>query len=79
MAMEYTVGVTQVTSAKQELHRLIDEMTKEQAEDLLDFINMQKEPDTLTPEEEAAFEAGKAEIERGEFITREELLKKYDL
>ena len=71
--------MTQVTSAKHELHRLIGEMSTEEAEDLLDFVNMQSEPDTLTPEEEAAFEAGKAEIERGEFITREELLKKYDL
>jgi predicted transcriptional regulator len=71
--MAYTVAMTQVTSTKQELHRLIEEMTKEQAEDLLDFVNMQNEPDTLTPEEEAAVAEGKAQIERGESVTLEEL------
>jgi hypothetical protein len=71
--------MTQVTSAKQDLHRLIDEMTKEQAEDLLDFVNMQNEPDTLTPEEEAAVAEGKAQIERGEYITGEEFERKYGL
>lgn len=73
MAMRYTVDMTQATSAKQDLHRLIDAMTQEEAEDLLDFINLQNEPDTLTPEEEEAVAEGKAQIARGEYVTLEEL------
>jgi predicted transcriptional regulator len=65
--------MTQATSAKQDLHRLIDAMTQEEAEDLLDFINLQNEPDTLTPEEEEAVAEGKAQIARGEYVTLEEL------
>ncbi len=63
------------TSVKQELRRLIEEMTEEEAMDLLDFINLYNEPDVLSPEEEAAVAEGKAQIERGEYITGEELMR----
>jgi hypothetical protein len=64
---------------KEQIHALVDEMTDEEAADLLDYVNMLSDPDELTSEEIAEIEDGKAEVRRGEYITLEELRRKYEL
>ncbi len=71
--------MTTATSVKDELHQMIDGMTLEAAELLLDMINNHNDTDELTPEEEAAVAEALAEFERGEYVTMEELQAKYDL
>jgi hypothetical protein len=66
-------------TAKQALRDRIDAMSEDEAEDLLDFLNLQDEPDTLTDEELARVLAAEAEIKAGKYITLEELKAKYDL
>ena len=59
-------------TVKDELHQIIDVLTDEEAEELLDYLNMRADPDTLTPEELARVEAADAEIARGEYVTLED-------
>jgi len=66
-------------TAKQALRERIDAMSEEEAEDLLDFLNLQDEPDTLTDEELERTRRIREEMARGEYITIEELKAKYDL
>ncbi len=66
-------------TAKQSLRERIDAMSEDEAEDLLDFLNLQDEPDTLTEEELAEVLAAEADIKAGNYITLEELKAKYDL
>ena len=61
--------MTTATSVKDELHQMIDGMTLEAAELLLDMINNLNDTDELTPEEEAAVAEGRDQIQRGEFVT----------
>jgi len=65
--------------AKETLRDIIDDLTEEEAEELLDFLNMQADPDTLTPEEEARVRSAHEAAMRGEYFTFEELKAKYDL
>jgi hypothetical protein len=67
------VRMTAPTSVKDELRAIIETLSTEQAEMLLDFINMQLDPDELTPDEEAEVLQAMAEFERGETISGEEL------
>ena len=60
----------ELTSLKADLHRYIEEMPPEEIRSLWDWLCAD---DTLTPEEEERVLEGKAEIERGEFVTLEEL------
>lgn len=59
--------------AKETLRDIIDDLTDEEAEELLDFLNMQADPDTLTPEEEARVERIRADMNAGDYVT----LKKF--
>ena len=61
-----------------ELHRIIDEMTPEDAECVLDFIAERFESDELTPEEEAIVAQSRLEIEHG-FIWGEDFERKLGL
>lgn len=61
-------------TVKEELHQIIDGLTDEEAEELLDYLNLRADPDTLTPEELARVQAADAEIARGEYVTLEEIL-----
>ena len=38
-------------TTKDDLHRIIDRLTEEEADQLLDSINLKADPDELTPEE----------------------------
>jgi hypothetical protein len=59
-------------SIKDELHARIDAMEQSEAEQLLDFLNLQSDPDELTPAEEEAVLAALKRVEAGEFVTQEE-------
>jgi hypothetical protein len=65
--------MTTEASARKLLHQLVDSLTDAEAERLLDWINLQNEPDELTPEEEERVAIGKAQIERGEYVWGEDL------
>lgn len=71
-------AMTAPAKTREALHHLIDTMSDDDAQRLLDYLNMKADPDYLTPEEEAEVEESLREIERGEFLTLEELRKKYD-
>jgi hypothetical protein len=66
-------------SAKAELAAIIDAMTTEEAERLLDYLHMLADPDELTPEEEAEVLKATAEIEAGDYVTQEEVELEYGL
>ncbi len=68
--------MTAPASTKDELHQLIDQMSMDEAQQLLDYLNMKADPDELTPEEEAEVAESLAEIERGEFDTLDEFRRK---
>lgn len=70
--------VTEVQT-REELHRLIDALSDEEFEDLVDYLNMRNDPGSLTDEERAAIEEGLKEIERGEWISGEELERELGL
>jgi hypothetical protein len=60
-------------SAKAGLQVVIEAMSDDEAERLLDYINMRNDPDEATPEDLAAFARARAEFARGEFVTLEQL------
>jgi hypothetical protein len=70
-----------MTTTRDEILRLIDELDEPALDDLLDYLRWLLEPedDPLTPEEQARVEAGKAKIARGDYTTLEELRHKLDL
>lgn len=64
-----------VTTAKQRIHQLIDELTEEQARELEISIKLAMIPEDdepLTDEEIEAIEESRKEIELGETISAEE-------
>lgn len=64
-------------TAKESLRQLIDEMSDEEAEELLDYLNLLADPDSLTEDELAKVLEAEAAIARGEFLTLKELRAKY--
>jgi hypothetical protein len=69
----------QLRSSRDDLHALIDRLSDEEVEDLLDTLNNLADPDTLTDDERLAVQEGAEQIARGEYITREGLRSKYGL
>jgi len=66
-------------TAKQALREAIESLTEDQAENLLDYVNMLLDPDELTEEEFQEVMRAEAEVKAGKYITLEELKAKYDL
>ncbi len=65
-------------TVKEMLHQIVDTLSEEEAEELLDFLNMRADPDTLTDEDLARVEAAEAEIARGEYVTLEDIRRRLD-
>ena len=65
--------MTAPVSVKQELHDLIETLSAEDAEAMLDYINMRLDPDELSEEDEAAVRKAMEELERGETMSAEQL------
>jgi hypothetical protein len=67
-------------TTKDRLHRLVDELDDANADELLDYAQwLQHTTDTLTAEELAQVEQGKAELAAGEYVTLEGLRRKLGL
>ena len=63
-----------VAKVKEELHRLVDELSDREAFDALDHVRwLLSDEDELTEEEWDAVREGEAEIARGEYVTLEEI------
>jgi hypothetical protein len=71
--------MTAPASAKAELAAMIEAMTMDEAQDLLDFLNMRSDPDELTPEEEEAVLRAMAEFEAGETVSGEALKREFGI
>ena len=67
-------------TAKEALRRRIDDMTDDEAAELLDRLEWESnEPETLTPEELAEVLPGEEEARRGEVVDGDALLRKYGI
>lgn len=67
-------------TAKQALRLKIEELSEEEAEELLHQLDWDSSPtETLTPDEIQEMLEGEAEIARGEGVLLEDLLKRLDL
>lgn len=60
-------------TAKAELQVVIEAMSDEEAERLLDYINMRNDPDEPTPEDLAALARARGEFAGGDYVTLEQL------
>ena len=60
-------------TAKEALLGIVSELTEEEAEDLLDLLNMHGDPDELTEDELAAVQRSHAAVAVGDFVTLDEL------
>jgi len=67
------------TTAKHELHLLIDTLDEAFAQDVLDYLNNLLDGDELTEEEEAVVDEGLAEIAAGNFVWGEDLERELGL
>jgi len=63
-------------TAKEALRQIIDTLSEEAAEDLLDYLNMRADPDTLTDDEITELKAAEAEIACGDYLTLEEIQRR---
>ena len=59
-------------TVRENLHQLVDALPEERLDDVLDYLNLIEDDDTLTPEEEAAIEEGLEDVRQGRTITLEE-------
>jgi hypothetical protein len=64
-------------TAKELLRERIDEMTEEEAADLLNSLALEDDPDTLSEADIAVVLEGRAAIERGEVVSSAEIRAKY--
>lgn len=59
-------------TVRENLHQLVDTLPEDRLEDVLDYLRLIEDDDTLTPEEQAAVEEGLEDIRQGRTITLEE-------
>lgn len=55
------------------IRRVVDEMSEHEALRLLDFLNLQADPDTLNAEEQKLVKEGIRAIESGDYVSLEEI------
>ncbi|HEY5475583.1 MAG TPA: hypothetical protein VIK11_02605 [Tepidiformaceae bacterium] len=65
--------------AKEQIVHLVEGLSEEDALDLLDFIRMRLEPESLTADELATVRQGMKEMKSGNYVTGEEFRKELDL
>lgn len=65
-----------MSSVKDSIYSIVEGLSEEEAEDLLDYLNMRADPDSLTEEELARVASGRAEIANGEYVTLEEIQRR---
>ena len=65
------------TSPREALIAYISSLSDDEAQDLLDWIALQHEPEELTPEEELMLAESEDDFARGDFLTREQVIAKY--
>jgi len=63
---------TDQMTAKQALIEAVNGMTEEEAEDLLDLLNMRDDPDELSPDEVARFTEITLRMDAGDYVTLED-------
>jgi hypothetical protein len=66
-------------TVRENVHQLVDTLPEERLEDILDYINLIEDDDTLNPEEQAAVERGLEDIRQGRTISLEEFKRINDL
>lgn len=64
-------------TAKEAVLQRVREMSEDEAAELLDYLQMLADPDTLDAEEMAEVEEAEREFARGEYITREQVLERF--
>jgi hypothetical protein len=66
-------------SVKDEIHSLVDQLTEDDAADVLDYLRwLIIDVETLTDEQLARVQGGQAQFARGEYITLSELRRLRD-
>lgn len=58
---------------KDEVFKLLQQLSDEDVLDILDYLNNRLDPDTLTEEELAEVEEARKEIARGDYVTLEQI------
>jgi hypothetical protein len=67
------------TTALTQIRELVGQLSESELEDLLDYIQLQLDPDELTADEANDVEQARAEISRGESVTLDEYERKRSL
>jgi hypothetical protein len=62
-----------MVTAEESLQAIVEHMSEQEAERVLDYLNPLADPETLTEEELTAVHATAEEMQRGEFVTLEQL------
>jgi hypothetical protein len=65
-----------MSSIKDSIYRIVDSLTEEEAEELLDYLNTRADPDALTEVEMARNNATRTEMKRGEYVTLEDIQRR---
>jgi hypothetical protein len=65
-------------TAKQALREIVETLTEEEAEQLLDYLNMLADPDELSEEELAEVVEIERRMKQGEYVSLGELRAKYN-
>ncbi len=66
-------------TVKEALKERIDQMTEEEAADLLAYLESEEDEEELTPEEWEEVRRSREEYERGEYVDGEELFRELGL
>lgn len=64
-------------SAKDTIYHLIEGLSEEEAEDLLDYLNLRADPDSLTAEELRQVAEGREELAHGEYVTLDQIQRRH--
>lgn len=66
-------------TTKDLLHRIVEDLGRDEAEELLDYLNLKADPDRLTEAELGRARSIREEMKRGNYVTREEFAEKHGL